>query len=77
MRKKGVWVKEKYFRYIHPEFIKCIADKNDELVAFCITMPSFTRALKKVNGKMFPFGFFHLFKALYFDIVKKWLNQNK
>ena len=59
--------KKKYFRYIHPEFIKCIADKNDELVAFCITMPSFTRALKKVNGKMLPFGFLHLFKALYFN----------
>ena len=59
--------KKKYFRYIHPEFIKCIADKNDELVAFCITMPSFTRALKKINGKMLPFGFLHLFKALYFN----------
>ena len=59
--------KEKYFRYIHPEFIKCIVDRNDELVAFCITMPSFTRALKKANGKIFPFGFFHLLKAMYFN----------
>ena len=59
--------REKYFRYIHPEFIKCIVDRNDELVAFCITMPSFTRALKKANGKIFPFGFFHLLKAMYFN----------
>ena len=59
--------KEKYFRYIHPEFIKCIVDRNDELVAFCIAMPSFTRALKKANGKIFPFGFFHLLKAMYFN----------
>lgn len=59
--------KEKYFRYIHPEFIKCIVDRSDELVAFCITMPSFTRALKKANGKIFPFGFFHLLKAMYFN----------
>ena len=45
--------KEKYFRYIHPEFIKCIADQNNELIAFCsITMPSFTKALKKANGKI-------------------------
>ena len=59
--------KEKYFTYIHPEFIKCITDKNDELIAFCITMPSFTRALKKANGKLFPFGYFYLLKALYFN----------
>ena len=59
--------KEKYFRYIHPEFIKCITGKDDELIAFCITMPSFTKALKKANGKMFPFGFLHLLKALYFN----------
>ena len=59
--------KEKYFTYIHPEFIKCITDKHNELIAFCITMPSFTRALKKANGKLFPFGFFYLLKALYFN----------
>jgi len=59
--------KEKYFSYIHPEFIKCITDKKDELIAFCITMPSFTRALKKANGKLFPFGYFYLLKALYLN----------
>ena len=26
--------KEKYFRYIHHEFIKCVVDKNNDLVAF-------------------------------------------
>ena len=30
-------------------------------------MPSFTKALKKANGKLFPFGIFHLFKAKYFN----------
>ncbi|NBS19826.1 MAG: N-acetyltransferase, partial [Flavobacteriia bacterium] len=59
--------KDKYFRYVHHELIKCIVDKEDELIAFCITMPSFTRALKKANGKLFPFGFIHLLKALYFN----------
>jgi hypothetical protein len=59
--------KEKYFRYIHPQFIKCITNKDHELIAFCITMPSFTHALKKANGKMFPFGIFYLLKALYFN----------
>ena len=59
--------KKKYFRYIHPKFIKCIADQNNELIAFCITMPSFSKALKKANGKLFPFGFLYFLKALYFN----------
>ena len=59
--------KEKYFQYIHPEFIKCVADENGKLVAFVIIMPSFTKALKKANGKMFPWGIFHILKAQYFN----------
>ena len=59
--------KEKYFKYIHPDFIKCIVDKNNKLVAFTIAMPSFSKALKKANGKMFPFGFLYLLKAMYFN----------
>ena len=59
--------KEKYFRYINPEFIKCIDNEENELVAFCITMPSFTKALKKANGRMFPFGFLYFLVALYFN----------
>lgn len=59
--------KEKYFRYIHPEYIKCVADENGKLIAFVIIMPSFTKALKKANGKMFPWGIFHILKAQYFN----------
>ena len=59
--------KEKYFQYIHPEFIKCVADENGKLVAFVIIMPSFTKALKKANGKMFLWGIFHILKAQYFN----------
>ncbi|MEP0265157.1 GTP cyclohydrolase [Dokdonia sp.] len=55
--------KEKYLKYIHPDFIKCVQDKDGNLVAFAITMPSFSKALKKANGKLFPFGFYHLLKA--------------
>lgn len=55
--------KEKYIKYIHPDFIKCIQDESGKLVAFAITMPSFNEALKKANGTLFPFGFYHLLKA--------------
>ena len=59
--------KEKFIKYIHPDFIKCCLDKDGNLIAFLITMPSFSRALKKINGKMGLTGYFHLFKAQHFN----------
>ena len=59
--------KEKYIRYIHPDFIKSVVDNDGKLVAFAITMPSFSKALKKVNGKLFPFGFLNILKAQRFN----------
>jgi|TARA_X000000368_G_scaffold161746_1_gene127479 ribosomal protein S18 acetylase RimI-like enzyme len=59
--------KEKFIKYIHPDFIKCVVDSEGNLIAFLITMPSFSRALKKVNGKLFPFGFLHILKAQHFN----------
>ena len=56
--------KERYLRFIHPDFIKCIVDSKGKLIAFSITMPSFTDALKKINGKINLFNFYHLYKAL-------------
>lgn len=60
------YYKEKYFRYLHPDFISCVADKDDNLVAFAITMPSFAKALQRANGRLLPFGWFHLLRARFF-----------
>jgi GNAT superfamily N-acetyltransferase len=57
------YFKKKYISFINPEYIKFVMDKDDEMVAFSIVMPSFSRALQKANGKLFPFGFYHLLKA--------------
>ncbi len=57
------YMKKKFIKYIHPEFIKFVADENDNLVAFAITMPSFSKALQKANGKLFPMGLFYLLQA--------------
>lgn len=57
------YFKEKYIRFINPEFIKFVVDKEDKIVAFAIVMPSFSKALQKANGKLLPFGVFHLLKA--------------
>lgn len=55
--------KKKYLPYINPEYITCIVDKDDKLIAFSIVMPSFSKALKKMNGKLYPFNFLHILKA--------------
>lgn len=57
------YFKKKYIGLINPEYIKFIVDKDNKMVAFGIVMPSFSEALKKANGKLFPFGFYHLLKA--------------
>ena len=54
------YFKKKYISFINPEYIKFIEDKDHNLVAFSIVMPSFSNALRKANGKLFPFGLFHM-----------------
>jgi len=56
--------KKRYIKFIHPDFIKCIVDRKGQLIAFSITMPSFTKALKKINGTINLFNFFYLINAL-------------
>lgn len=57
------YFKKKYISFINPEYIKFILDKDDNMVAFSIVMPSFSKALQKTQGKLFPLGFYHLLKA--------------
>lgn len=57
------YFKKKYISFINPEYIKFIMDKDDNMIAFSIVMPSFSEALQKAKGKLFPFGFYHLLNA--------------
>lgn len=57
------YIKKKNIGFINPEYIKFILDKDDKMIAFTIVMPNFAQALKKANGKLFPFGIFHLLNA--------------
>lgn len=61
--KQKAYFKRKYISFINPEYIKFIADKDGKMIAFSIVMPSFAQALKKANGRLFPFGLFHLLNA--------------
>ena len=43
---------KRYLSFINPEFIKFVLDEQDNLVAFAILMPSFSKALQKANGRL-------------------------
>jgi GNAT superfamily N-acetyltransferase len=49
---------------LYPDFVKIILDQEQQVVAFGITMPSLSRALQKSKGRLFPFGFIHILKAM-------------
>lgn len=55
---------DQYFGLVNPEFVPVVLDENNKVVAFGITFPSFSLALQKGGGRLFPFGFIYLMRAL-------------
>ena len=49
---------------INTKYVCSIKDKEGEIVGFALMVPSIAKALKKSNGKLFPFGIFRLLKAM-------------
>ena len=60
-----------YFSMLDMNLITCIEDWNDpdhKIVGVAITVPSCSRALQKCkDGRLFPFGWWHLVRALKFQ----------
>lgn len=54
-----------YLPLIDLRMVSLVEDEKGELVACGLSMPSLSEALQKAKGKMFPFGWFHLAKALF------------
>ena len=55
---------DRYLMLLNPEFVKLVFDKDENLIAFIVGLPSLSEALQKANGSLFPFGWYHLKKAL-------------
>ncbi len=55
---------KRYLMLLNPEFVKLVFDKEEKLIAFIVGLPSLSEGLQKANGSLFPFGWFHLNKAL-------------
>lgn len=53
-----------YLPFVDLKLVSTIVDKDGKLIAVGISMPSLSRALQKAKGKTFPFGWYHLLKAI-------------
>jgi len=53
-----------YVPLINLKYLILVVDEKDELLAFGLSIPSPVFALKKIKGKLFPFGFIRFLRAL-------------
>lgn len=55
-----------YLSMLDLKLVTFVNDEKDNMVAFAVMMPSMSKAMQKCNGRIFPFGWWHMAKALYF-----------
>ena len=55
---------KKFIPLINPDLVCFVLDKDENLVAFGVVAPSMAEAMKKCNGKLFPFGWMGILRAL-------------
>ena len=55
-----------YLSLLDMKFVTLIEDAQDKLVGLAVTMPSLAHASQKGKGYLFPFGWWHLLKSMYF-----------
>lgn len=53
-----------YVPVLDLRMVSIVENAQNEIVAVGISMPSLSRALQKAKGKLLPFGWWHLLKAL-------------
>ena len=53
-----------YLPFLPLDHISLVANANDKLVGVGISVPSLSRALIKSRGRMLPFGWYHMLKAI-------------
>ncbi|MBQ9568840.1 MAG: N-acetyltransferase [Alloprevotella sp.] len=55
---------KQYIPILDLRMVTLVEDSEDNIVAVGVSMPSMSRALQKAHGRLFPFGWWHLLKAL-------------
>lgn len=63
-KRQKEYYRDMYFPIINFDFVTIIVNDNNEIVGVGVGMPDISNALRKCGGKLFPFGWYHLLKAL-------------
>jgi GNAT superfamily N-acetyltransferase len=58
---------DNYISLVNLDYVCAVKDAEGRIVAFGAMVPSLAKAFKQSNGKLFPFGVVHMFKALRSD----------
>ena len=53
-----------YVPILDKDFVAVAVDSEDKPIGFLFCVPSLSKAVKKSNGRLFPFGFIRILKAL-------------
>ena len=53
-----------YVPILDKDFVAVAVNDDDQPIGFLFCVPSLAKAVKKGNGRLFPFGFLHILKAL-------------
>lgn len=61
---------KQYLGLVDKRLVSVVENEENEVVGVAISMCSLSNALRKTKGKLFPFGWYHLLKAL------KWKPDN-
>ncbi|MEN8154663.1 MAG: hypothetical protein ABFR75_11640 [Acidobacteriota bacterium] len=55
---------KKYLSFVDKDLVQVAVNEKDEVVGFMLALPSLSKAFQKANGRLLPFGWYHLLKGL-------------
>lgn len=53
-----------YFSILNFDFVTLVVNEKNEIVGVGVGMPDISKAVRRCGGKLFPFGWYYLLKAL-------------
>ena len=62
--KQKNYYKDMYFPILNFDFVTLVVNDKDDVVGVGVGMPDISEPLRKCGGHLFPFGWYHVLKAL-------------
>ena len=62
--RQKLYYRDIYFPILNFDFVTIIVNEKDEIVGVGLGMPDISDAVRRCGGKLFPFGWFYILRAL-------------